>query len=206
MLQNEAYSLLDTIKTILNNELTPLTPIDPSDPEIISKINSINTGINSIDTVIQQIDLLALKGDKGDKGDPAPSAPYGFFDLGAATIPSVNASFVVSNAVYGDLQIQNGNILLKAGFSYDITVNLLVNFTSTSAGYLVYDIVSTLFSTPAFQEVAMVSSATGYRDAFPLRFITPKLDTDMEIPLFARARSNCTALLKGHILVRGHNA
>lgn len=68
MLQSEAYNLLETIKNILNNELTPLIPIDPNDSNVIAKIDSINTGIDSIDTIIQQIDFLALKGDKGDQG------------------------------------------------------------------------------------------------------------------------------------------
>lgn len=206
MTQNAAYDLLGQIKIILDQELSPLTPIDPNDPDILAKIDSINTGINSIDTIIHQIDLVALKGDKGDKGDPALPAPYGFFDLGAATIPAQNAFFVVGDPLYGDLTVSNGNILLKSGFSYDIEVNFLVNFTSTSAGYLVYNMTSPLFNTPLFQEVAMVSSASGYRDTFPLRFITPKIQSDIEINLIAGVRSSCTALLRGHILVRGHNA
>lgn len=195
-------SLVTVLRNIVNLDLAPYIDDLSLNSTTLSEITQSNYQVlEQLNSVIGLLDGSLIK---GDKGDPAPSAPYGFFDLGAVTIPAVNSSFSIPDPLYGDLITQNGNILLKAGYSYDITVNFMVNFTSTTSGYLVYDIVTSLFSTPSFQEVAMVSSASGFRDAFPLRFITPRIDIDLEIPLFARARASCTALLRGNVLVRGH--
>lgn len=206
MTQTAAYDLLNQIRLILENELTPITPIDPNDPDVLFKLNNIDSGIASINSYLSQIDISALKGDKGDKGDSAIPAPYGFFDLGSVSIPSANSPFSIPSPLYGDISVSSGNIVLPAGFSYDIDVNVLVDFTSPSFGYFKYRLDSNGFEFPIFQEVASVSSSTGNKDSFPLLISIPKLSSDLTVSLVADDFYYCTSLSKCHIRVRGHYA